>query len=102
MICARQNLGMSDNCALCEVHHFELYNPCRGRPDKIKIPVIKTSIVEKPKDEIIIVPVKELSYNEAKRQVIDYIQTKGGKVHISEIVEKLKLDIELVSKILEE
>lgn len=96
MSCGRQSLGMPDNCALCREHQPDLYKPCHGEPDKVKKPT-------KPHTpEIIVVPVKELSYDETKKQVMDYIKTKGGKVSVSEIVEKLRLDIELVAKILED
>lgn len=98
MPCARQViLGLPDNCASCKALRPDLYNPCQMHPERVKLPV-----VEKSKPEMVIIPVKELSYEEAKKEVMDYIQTKGGKVSISEIVEKLRLDIEVVAKILEE
>ncbi len=93
MSCARQILGLPDNCALCREHQSDLYKPCHGEPDKVKL------IKPQP---IVVMPVKELSYEESKKQVMNYVQTKGGKVSISEIVEKLRLDIEMVAKILEE
>lgn len=89
LLCNRQNHGMPDNCALCKALTPDLYNPCLGEPNKIV----------KPKE--IFVP-KKLSHEESKKQIIDYIQSVGGKIHVSEIAEKLKMDIELVSEILEE
>lgn len=54
-------------------------------------------------DEIVIVPLRELSYDDAKREIIRYIQKVGNrKVYISEIAEQLRLDIELIMQILRE
>jgi hypothetical protein len=45
-------------------------------------------------DEITIVPLRELSYEDAKKEIINYLENAGKtKVYISEIVEKLRLDI---------
>ncbi len=96
MSCARQSLGMPDNCALCREHQPDLYKPCHGEPDKVKLSI------KKHEPEIVVVSIKELSYDETKKQVMNYIKTKGGRVSISEIVEKLRLDIGLVSKIIED
>ena len=53
------------------------------------------------KKEIEIVPLRELSYADAKKEIIEYAQNAGKKkVYVSEIVEKLRLDIELVAEIL--
>ena len=54
-------------------------------------------------DEIVIVPLRELSYKDAKREIVKYIGSVGNrKVYISEIAEKLRLDIELIMQIFEE
>jgi predicted transcriptional regulator len=78
-----------------------MYDPCRGHPEKVQRPIIKTK-----EKEIIVIPVKEtiqeLSHDETRKQIIDYIQTVGGRVHVSEIAENLNMDIELVTEILDE
>lgn len=52
-------------------------------------------------EEIEIVPLRELSYDDAKREIIEYAENAGKKrVYISEIVVELRLDIELVKEIL--
>jgi len=54
-------------------------------------------------DEILIVPLRELSYENAKEEITNYIQHAGGrKVYISELAEELRLDIELIMEIMEE
>ena len=54
-------------------------------------------------DEIVIVPLRELPRDYAKKEIIDYIQNVGGrKVYISELAEKLRLDIELIIDIMDE
>lgn len=64
-------------------------SPSRGRP----VP---------PSDQIIIVQLREPSYEEAKMEIIEYIRDAGRKVYISELAEKLRLDIELIMQIMEE
>lgn len=54
-------------------------------------------------DEILIVPLRELSHENAKKEITDYIQHAGGrKVYISELAEELRLDIELIMEVMEE
>jgi DNA-directed RNA polymerase specialized sigma subunit len=51
--------------------------------------------------DIEIVPVRNLSYEDAEKEIIEYLQKAGKRrVYISEIVKKLRLDIELVAEIL--
>lgn len=54
-------------------------------------------------DEIIIVPIREIPRDYAKKDIAEYIQRAGGrKVYISELAEELRLDIELIMEIMEE
>lgn len=54
-------------------------------------------------DEILIVPLRELSHEDARKEITNYIQHAGGsKVYISELAEDLRLDIELIMKVMEE
>jgi len=54
-------------------------------------------------EEIVIVPLRELPREYAKMEISEYIQQAGGrKVYISELAEKLRLDIELIMEIMEE
>jgi len=54
-------------------------------------------------DEIAIVPLRELSYNDAKKEISEYIKKAGDrKVYISELAEELLIDFELIEKIIEE
>jgi hypothetical protein len=54
-------------------------------------------------DEIIIVPLREPSFEEAKLEIIEYLRdAEGRKVYISELAEKLRLDIELIMQIMDE
>lgn len=54
-------------------------------------------------DEIVIVPLRELPRDYAKMEIARYIQQAGGrKVYISELAERLRLDIELIMEIIEE
>lgn len=56
-----------------------------------------------PSDEIVIVPLRELSYEDAKREIAEYIQHAGNrKVYVSELAEELRLDIELILQVIEE
>lgn len=58
---------------------------------------------EDEKDMIVIVPLRNLSYEDAKKEIIEYLENAGKRtVYVSEIVEKLRLDIELTAKILHE
>lgn len=52
-------------------------------------------------DEILIVPVRELSYEDAKKEIIEYLEYSGKRnVYVSEVVQKLRLDIELTADIM--
>ena len=54
-------------------------------------------------EEIVIVPLRELPRESAKMEISEYIRKAGGrKVYISELAEKLMLDIELIMEIMEE
>lgn len=54
-------------------------------------------------DEIEIVNIREIPYDYAKLEINKYIQrTNGRKVYISELAIELRLDIELIAKIIEE
>lgn len=54
-------------------------------------------------DEILIVPLRELSHEDAKKEIADYIRHAGGrKVYISELAEELRLDIELIIEVMED
>lgn len=51
--------------------------------------------------DIEIVPVRNLSHEEAEKEITGYLQKAGKRrVYISEIVKKLRLDIDLVADIL--
>lgn len=52
-------------------------------------------------DEILIVPLREISYEDAKKEIANCIQHAGvRKVYISELAEELRLDFELIMKII--
>jgi len=54
-------------------------------------------------NDITIVPLRELSYEDAKKEIIGYLECAGKrKVYVSEIIEKLNLDIELTTEIVHE
>ena len=54
-------------------------------------------------EEIVIVSLRDLSHEDAKNEISKYVQLAGGrKVYISELAEKLRLDIELIMDIMEE
>lgn len=54
-------------------------------------------------EDIIIVPIREIPHEYAKIEISKYIQQAGGrKVYISELAEKLRLDIEQIMEIMEE
>lgn len=54
-------------------------------------------------EELVIVPLRELPREYAKMEISEYVRLAGGrKVYISELAEKLRLDIELIMEIMEE
>ena len=54
-------------------------------------------------DEITIIPIRKLSYDDAKREIQAYIHKMGyRKVYVSEIAEKLVIDFDLIEDILED
>ena len=54
-------------------------------------------------DEIMIVPLRELSYSDAKKEISEYIKKAGDRrVYISELAEELLIDFELIEEIIEE
>lgn len=51
--------------------------------------------------DIEVIPVRDLSYEEAEKEIVKYLQNAGKrKVYTTEIVEKLRVDIELAADIL--
>lgn len=51
--------------------------------------------------DIEITPVRHLLYEDAKKEIVEYLQNAGKRrVYISEIVEKLRLDIGLTADII--
>ena len=51
--------------------------------------------------DIEVVPLRDLSYEDAEKEIIAYAENVGKKkVYISEVVKKLRLDIELTADIL--
>ena len=76
-----------------------MFNPINHVPNFFRL------IKPKPilSDEILIVPLRELSYKDAKNEITKYIQHAAGrKVYISELAEELRLDIELIMEVMEE
>ena len=60
-------------------------------------------IMSDESEEIVIVSLRDLPYEDAKNEISKYVQLAGGrKVYISELAEKLRLDIELIMDIMEE
>lgn len=52
-------------------------------------------------DEIIVSTVREVSYNVAKKEILDYIEhSNSEEVHISELAEELSIEFELIEEIL--
>lgn len=53
--------------------------------------------------DIVVVQIRELSYEDAKKEIMQYIEkSKDRNIYISEIVKELRLDIELVIDIVTE
>jgi len=51
-------------------------------------------------EPITIIPIKEVSYNDAKEEIITYIKSKEGeKVYISELAEEFSFDIDLIIQV---
>jgi hypothetical protein len=50
---------------------------------------------------ICIVPVREVTYEEAKVEIAEFIKSRNNRVYISEIVEKLHIDIDLIIEVVE-
>jgi hypothetical protein len=51
--------------------------------------------------DIEILPVRNLLYEDAEKEIVEYLQKTGKRrIYVSEIVQKLRLDIELVADIL--
>ena len=66
-------------------------------------PLVILPAVQYDIDEIVIVPLRELSYENAKAEIEMYIQKAGDrKVYISELAEELCIDIDLIIDILSE
>lgn len=54
-------------------------------------------------NDILIVSLRELSHETAKREIANYIKNAGDReVYISELAEELILDIELIMKVMKE
>jgi hypothetical protein len=53
--------------------------------------------------EIEIVQVRELSYEDAEREIVEYVRNAGNrKVYASEIAEALVIDFDLIEEVMEE
>ena len=53
------------------------------------------------KEDITIVPVRNLTYDEAEAEINNYIKQNGGKkVYVSEIAEHLVIDLDLIETVL--
>lgn len=51
--------------------------------------------------DIAVVPVRNLLYEDAEKEIIEYAEKAGKRrVYVSEVVEKLRLDVELTAEIL--
>lgn len=81
---------------------FYTYFGEKSEPVFIKPTDIVPRHIVLEENEIAIVPIRELTYEDAKKEIIDYIKKIGRKVDTVEIVEELWLDIELTMQILEE
>jgi hypothetical protein len=52
---------------------------------------------------LIIVPIREISYKNAKNEILQYIKdNKNKRPYISELAEYLQIDMELIEKILDD
>jgi len=86
-------------CDWVDVHDdtfkFEIMNS--------KIPIVKSHILL-VSDEIVITNVRELTYEQAKKEILGYIDKIGKHkyVYISEIAKELTIDIDLIVEILED
>ena len=66
-----------------------------------KIPIVKSHVILVT-DEIIISDVRELTYEQAEKEILEYINKIGNReVHVSEIAEKLLIDIDLIAEVLD-
>lgn len=67
-----------------------------------RIPIVKAHIISVT-DEIIISDVRELTYEQAKKEILEYINKIGNReVRVSEIAKKLTIDFDLIVEILED
>lgn len=65
-----------------------------------RIPIVKAHIMLVT-DEIIVSDVRELTYEQAEKEILEYINKIGNReVHISEIAEELSIDIDLIIEVL--
>lgn len=60
-----------------------------------------------PKEDIpcvgglVFAPIREIEYHDARREIEEYIEKVGGRrVYISELVEELQIDTDLIKQIL--
>lgn len=82
---------MPEAVVLTPFHRFKA-SPQKPRP-----------VITDESGMIVIVPLREIPHDYAKIEIAEYIQRAGDrKVYVSEIVEELCLDIELVMEIVEE
>ena len=67
------------------------------RPSEKKRPPDETTL-----NDFTVVPIRELSYNDAEKEISDYIKKAGDrKVYISEIAEELAIEFKLIEDIME-
>ena len=77
-----------------DIFKFEIMNS--------KIPIVKAHIIL-VSDEIIISAVRELTYEQAKKEILEYInEADNHKIYVSKIAEKLLIDIDLIVEVLED
>ncbi len=86
---------------ICSTEEHRIFEK-ESKSEYIKPTDIVPRHIELEENEIAIVPVRELEYEDAKKEIIEYIQKVNRKVYISEIVENLWLDIGMTKQILEE
>ena len=65
-----------------------------------RIPIVKAHIISVT-DEIVISDVRKLTYEQAEKEILEYINEVGiHKIYVSKIAEKLSIDIDLIIAVL--